>query len=100
MTKFSYRQLEDRFRASRDDIQRRLTLYLPVIERLKKVYPDSPLLDLGCGRGEWLELSEINGWHVVGIDLDESMVDTASLWGLRLNMLTRLVISPHNQTKP
>ena len=84
MTEFLYRQFEDRFRGSRDDIQRRQTLYLPVIERLKKVYPDSPLLDLGCGRGEWLELSARNGWHAVGIDIDESMVEFCLSLGLEI----------------
>ena len=51
-----YRRFEEKYRGSRELIKSRLTVYLPLIQPLKKIYSDLPVVDLGCGRGEWLEL--------------------------------------------
>ncbi|MDL2425043.1 SAM-dependent methyltransferase, partial [Pseudomonas sp. BAgro211] len=51
-----YREFEDRHRGSRELIKTRLKAYLPFLEPLKSLHPDLPALDIGCGRGEWLEL--------------------------------------------
>ena len=72
-TKF-YRALEDKFRGTRELIKSRLEIYLPFIEPLKEIYPDAPAIDLGCGRGEWLELLSEHGFAVQGIDLDDGML--------------------------
>ncbi|ATM98096.1 Methyltransferase type 11 [Yersinia frederiksenii ATCC 33641] len=44
--------------------------YLPLAE----IYPNSNTCDLGCGRGEWLELLNEAGFKTEGIDLDEGML--------------------------
>ncbi|QHB34783.1 methyltransferase domain-containing protein [Yersinia canariae] len=44
--------------------------YLPLAE----IYPNSNTSDLGCGRGEWLELLNEAGFKTEGIDLDEGML--------------------------
>jgi len=36
---------------------------------------DINILDIGCGRGEWLEILRENGFLAKGIDLDSNMVD-------------------------
>jgi SAM-dependent methyltransferase len=90
MSKFQYMQFEDRFRGSRDDIQRRQTIYLPVIARLKSIYPEARLLDLGCGRGEWLELSLKDGWQALGIDLDRGMIEHCLALGLKVEQVDAL----------
>ncbi|QTP58886.1 methyltransferase domain-containing protein [Billgrantia antri] len=69
-----YKALEDEFRGERDEIKSRLEVYLPFINILKKIHPDAKALDLGCGRGEWLELLRDNGFSVQGVDLDEDML--------------------------
>src|SRR5919108_5450630 len=51
-----YVSFEDRFRGSREDIKERLRMYLPILEEAKLGTVDGPILDVGCGRGEWLEL--------------------------------------------
>lgn len=47
-----YAALEDRFRGSREEIKERFKVYLPYVEPAR----DSLVIDLGSGRGEWLEL--------------------------------------------
>lgn len=70
-----YATFTDRHRGSRELVKSRLeTSYLPFIEPLKQLYADCKALDLGCGRGEWLELLEEHGFEPHGIDLDEEML--------------------------
>lgn len=70
-----YRAFEDRHRGSRELIKERISIYLPFILPLKKLYPDTFALDIGCGRGEWLELLKEKDIHAQGIDTDESMLE-------------------------
>ena len=51
-----YRAFEERYRGSRESIESRLEVYLPFVEPFKTLYKAPEILDLGCGRGEWLEL--------------------------------------------
>jgi SAM-dependent methyltransferase len=81
MTSF-YKAFEDRFRGSRELIAERLQIYLPLIQPLKNTYPDCNAVDLGCGRGEWLELLNSNGFKSHGVDIDEGMLENANLLGL------------------
>jgi SAM-dependent methyltransferase len=77
-----YRAFEDRFRGSRELIKSRLSIYLPFIEPLKSIYRECNLIDLGCGRGEWLELLESKGFKTHGVDLDDAMLEVCSSEGL------------------
>ena len=77
-----YRAFEERHRGSRDLIKNRLNIYLPFIEPLKQIYPQCPAIDLGCGRGEWLELLQENGFAAHGVDLDEGMLAACRERGL------------------
>ncbi len=70
-----YRAFEDRHRGSRELIAKRLEVYLPFISPLKVLYSTCPALDVGCGRGEWLELLKSHGFAARGVDLDEGMLD-------------------------
>lgn len=69
-----YRAFEDRYRGSRDLIASRLQVYLPFIRPLVAQRSDAAALDLGCGRGEWLELVMSAGFRAQGVDLDEGML--------------------------
>ena len=70
-----YHEFENRFRGTRDLIKKRLRVYLDFIIPLKNLYNDCSALDLGCGRGEWLELLKESGFPAYGVDLDESMLN-------------------------
>lgn len=72
MTDNFYSCFRERFRGTREEIKRRLTAYLPIIEPLKILQPKPAALDLGCGRGEWLELMSMNGFSAKGVDSDET----------------------------
>jgi len=69
-----YRAFEDRFRGSRLLIKERLKVYAPFLARLKESFVEAKAVDLGCGRGEWLELLQESGFYAQGIDLDEDML--------------------------
>jgi len=74
MNKDFYRVFEEKFRGPRELIKTRLQIYLPFIEPLKEIYPNANGIDLGCGRGEWLELLGEHGFLVQGVDIDEQML--------------------------
>jgi SAM-dependent methyltransferase len=73
---YKYLAFEDRFRGSRDEIRARMTTYLPFFEGA------SDVLDVGCGRGEFLELLAAAGISARGLDLNHEMVETCKTRGL------------------
>jgi O-antigen chain-terminating methyltransferase len=77
-----YRAFEDRHRGSRALIKSRVRVYLPFLYPLKVLYPDTPVLDLGCGRGEWLELLGEEGFTAHGVDQDAGMLSACTELGL------------------
>lgn len=77
-----YRAFEDRYRGSRGLINERQQIYVPFLERLKQLYPECCALDLGCGRGEWLEILVQEGFKPLGIDLDSGMLEACHTLGL------------------
>ncbi len=70
-----YVAFEDKFRGSRDDIVDRLRFYLPRIADAEIGTQDSPILDVGCGRGEWLELLGDSGYTAKGVDINRVMLE-------------------------
>lgn len=69
-----YRAFEDRYRGSRDIIKERLRAYAPFTGALHRLGERPAALDLGCGRGEWLELLGEQGFDARGVDLDDGML--------------------------
>lgn len=80
-----YRAFEDRYRGSRELIKSRLAVYLPFILPLKQFYGDCPAVDLGCGRGEWLEILHESGFDPQGVDLDDGMLEECRKIGLQVH---------------
>jgi O-antigen chain-terminating methyltransferase len=64
----NYFLFEERFRGSREDIKKRQLSFLPYFEKCTNV------LDIGCGRGEFLEILRDNNIPGTGIDLDADMI--------------------------
>ena len=77
-----YRAFEERYRGSRELIRQRLQAYAPFIEPLRSLYQPAPAIDLGCGRGEWLELLQDAGFQPHGVDLDAGMLAACTERGL------------------
>lgn len=82
MTNSFYRAFEDRYRGSRELIKSRLLAYLPFVEPLLTIYPAASAVDLGCGRGEWLEVLTSAGFTPRGVDLDAGMLAACTELGL------------------
>ena len=69
-----YVSFEDRFRGTRADIKERFRIYLPLLEEQKIGIERTPVLDLGCGRGEWLELLAEHKLTARGIDINRVLL--------------------------
>jgi len=61
-----YAAIEERFRGSRELISSRQKAYLPFLQFAKE--QQLPVLDLGCGRGEWLEILKNEDFNCEGVD--------------------------------
>jgi O-antigen chain-terminating methyltransferase len=79
-----YVSFEDQFRGTREDIKNRLSVYLPVITEAGAGTDDFPVLDIGCGRGEWLELLKYERLTAKGLDLNRVMVQQCQEIGLEV----------------
>lgn len=77
-----YASFEDAFRGNREDIKRRAAHYLAVLDQAGIQPSKGPVLDLGCGRGEWLELLREHGFAARGVDLNPVMLDDSRQHGL------------------
>lgn len=73
---------EDKFRGSPVEICRRLSTYLPLLEETGLREIGLPLLDLGSGRGEWLQLLAEHEYLAAGIDANEAAVSRSRTAGL------------------
>lgn len=94
-----YRTFEDRHRGPREIVKARLESYLPFLAPWAKIQKNSRTLDLGCGRGEWLELLGENGFKAKGVDLDQGMLDDCkanNLHAVRKDALTAIKAAPDN----
>ncbi|WP_336954652.1 class I SAM-dependent methyltransferase [Serratia sp. KG1D] len=82
-----YRVFEEKHRGSVQDIKQRLSVYLPFIMALAKIYPSAEVVDVGCGRGEWLEILRDNAIPAMGVDLDDGMLERALQVGLNVKKM-------------
>jgi len=79
-----YVSFEDQFRGTREDIKARQSIYLPLIEQAKAGTDEAPVLDVGCGRGEWLELLKESGYVGKGVDRNRIMIQQCLELGLNV----------------
>jgi len=73
---YQYSDFEKRFRGSKEEISKNLRKYVPYFKGSKNV------LDIGCGRGEFVSLLKEDGTDAVGIDISDSMLEEAKEKGL------------------
>jgi SAM-dependent methyltransferase len=70
-----YAGFEDLFRGSESEIRQRMADYLPIFAGAGEV------VDIGCGRGEFLELLRSTGLTARGVDLNHEMVERSRAKG-------------------
>jgi len=78
-----YTALEDAFRGDPIIIRARQQQYLPYIQNV--VTQNAPLLDIGCGRGEWLHILKDSNLVATGIDTNAASVQECSAQDLNVS---------------
>jgi O-antigen chain-terminating methyltransferase len=78
MTSTPYRMFQELERGTREQVAARVAQYLPLFEGVE------PVLDLGCGRGEFLELATRAGLPAYGVDSDPETVAACRELGLKV----------------
>lgn len=76
-----YIAFEDACRGSETDIREGLLVYLDRVRR-SAAAQGHPIVDIGCGRGEWLRILKDEGFKARGVDQSSAMVERATAYGL------------------
>jgi ubiquinone/menaquinone biosynthesis C-methylase UbiE len=79
-----YLTFEDQFRGTREDIKERLRVYLPLLREAGVGGKGMPIVDVGCGRGEWLELLRDEGLLAEGVDCNRVLLQQCKERGLKV----------------
>lgn len=79
-----YLAFENQFRGTREEIRARLLEYVPLIRAAGAGTADRELLDIGCGRGEWLEILRDEGLVAGGLDLNHVLVEECRAKGFEV----------------
>lgn len=78
-----YYRLEERYRGSRDEIKQRLLVYRNDLRAARERAGASGLVvDIGCGRGELLEVLAEDNFQAIGVDSNPIQLDAARRQGL------------------
>jgi len=80
----TYLGFEDIFRGNEAFIRDRLGVYLPILQTSEHV------IEIGCGRGEFLDLLRENGVSAAGVDIDEAMVRRCRAKGHSVELMNGL----------
>lgn len=75
---FNFRRFEDRYRGKEAEIAARQEFAIHFFK------DDAEVVDLGCGRGEFLEFLTAHGIKAVGVDKDPQMVEYCKGKGLQV----------------
>ncbi len=78
----AYDAFEAEFRGDAKVIGQRAEVYLPVVRSVSAGIPSYPILDIGCGRGEWLQLLNAQGLTAKGVDSSRAFVEKVRALGL------------------
>ncbi|HEY8207161.1 MAG TPA: class I SAM-dependent methyltransferase [Myxococcaceae bacterium] len=79
-----YADFEDQFRGAPELIRERAEVYLPIFRAAGAGGKDRPILDLGCGRGELLEVLRKSGMSARGADTSTAFVKRCRDLGLEV----------------
>jgi O-antigen chain-terminating methyltransferase len=91
-----YAAFSERFRGPFGEIKERLRIHADHLRQAGG--PPGPILDLGTGRGEWLEVARECGWEAVGVDNNPRFIDGTR--ARRLNVVEADVLDHLAQVEP
>jgi len=70
-----YFDFENHFRGTKEDILKGQSAYLQYLQKSGVNFENKPALDLGCGRGEWLQALKSANIVAKGVDLNQIMIE-------------------------
>ena len=79
-----YLEFENKFRGDREKILNLFRSYEPLIDIAIDNHSSPSLLDVGCGRGEWLQICKSKFNESIGIESDYSMCQMCRANGLNV----------------
>lgn len=77
-----YVHFEKWFRGTEEEIAKRQSVYLPYFTESKIDSKKYPVVDIGCGNGEFVGVLKENGIRAIGLDLNKAMIDNVVSKGL------------------
>jgi len=77
-------EFENKFRGPRELILERLKIYEPILKFIATSDRKPLALDLGCGRGEFLDLCTQYGIEALGVDINEKNVNLVKSLGFKV----------------
>ena len=81
-----FAEFEDTFRGPRELVKERQEVYVPRLLEAHAGTGSAPVLDLGCGRGEWLELLADRHLVASGVDANPGMVERCRALGIQATL--------------
>jgi SAM-dependent methyltransferase len=79
-----YEAFEAEFRGDAAVVSQRAEAYLPIITSVSAGIQEFPVLDVGCGRGEWLQLLRDRGLAARGVDSNPTFAAHIRTLGLEV----------------
>lgn len=80
-----YCEFEEVFRLSEKIVKSRLEFYGSLFDAVKKSLSETlKFLDIGCGRGEFLELAKVCGFEVEGVEINRIYVEICQNKGFKV----------------
>jgi O-antigen chain-terminating methyltransferase len=77
-----YFLLEERYRGTREEIKQRLLVYRADFRAARdRTGVTGPIVDIGCGRGELLDMLREEGFQAIGVDSNDTQLDAARRHG-------------------
>jgi O-antigen chain-terminating methyltransferase len=73
-----YKLFEDKFRGDEESIKERVSEHIPLFTALSDSLQKKPIVDIGCGRGEFLSAARDHNLKAIGVDMNKSMVERAN----------------------
>lgn len=102
MTDAMYRDLEKLFWESGKEIEKQKYYLDHYVRDRVSAEAEGMVVDLGCGRGEWLKTLRENGYNGIGVDRNEEFLKACSVNGIktvRMDVLAYLKTLPAESVK-
>ena len=86
-----YTEFENNFRGSREQIINVLSNYDGLIDYILDSDSKPSLLDIGSGRGDWIQKCNAKGFKSIGLELDPKMVNDCKKLNLNIKLRSAIL---------